>query len=477
MTILTQHPDYTVASERWHLIRSIVNNTAKEYIRTPDINDKARSAQYKNDAILTNFTNLTRVGLTGLVFRKEPIINLPSGMEYLYNNFTGSGINIWQFSQHAIGELLQMGRYGFLVDKADGGKTYIRPYIAENITNWKTCEINGEGVLSLVVLREYTLSDENIFSQDMIKQYRVLFLDENNVYRQEVYRYQNEYMVNDGYNIAEEYIPVDSNGNPFNYIPFVFCGSENNDWQIDPQPLYDMAVVNLGHYRNSADYEESIFITGQPYLVVNVGESSEEEFTSANPNGVSFGSRKALVVSSGGSAQLLQANANQLVAQAMKEKLEQAAAIGARLIAPPGGRETAEAAKIRYGSQHSALYTLTSNYNWAVEDAVRIACSFEGTNTADVRFKLSDQFYDEMADPNLIAQQIMLLDRGVIGQQDIRDYGRRTGFISDDRTDEQIKADIEQNDPLIGAINDNAGQNTSPSNIANEANQNPGENN
>ena len=28
--------------------------------------------------------------------------------------------------------------------------------------------------------------------------------------------------------------------------------------------MYDLAVLNIAHYRNSADYEESCFVTGQP---------------------------------------------------------------------------------------------------------------------------------------------------------------------------------------------------------------------
>ncbi len=226
---------------------------------------------------------------------------------------------------------------------------------------------------------------------------------------------------------------TDFNGKHLNRIPFIFLGSENNDPCVDYQPLYDLAIVNLGHYRNSADYEESIFICGQPYPVIDIAEQSKEDFDNANPGGVLYGSRKGLVLS-GGSASLLQANANQLVAQAMKEKLEQAAAIGARLISPSGGRETAEAAKIRYGSQHSALYTLTSNVSDAIEDALELICMFMGVHPESIEYYLNDEFYDEIADANLVAQQIMLLDKGIMTATEIRDYGVRTGFIPEGST-------------------------------------------
>lgn len=456
-SVLTQHPEYTTAAERWRLIRSIVNNTAKDYLRTPDKNDPDRTARYKDDALLTNFTNLTKVGLTGLVFRKKPKLKLPNELSYLMDDFTGSGINIWQFSQHAVGELLQMGRYGFLVDKNNGGNTYIRPYIAENITNWKTSDIGGRCVLSLVVLREYTLSDENLFNQDHVKQYRVLFLNKDGIYQQQVYKYRDEEktLLNDGYVADEPITPLDYNGKVFNYIPFIFCGSENNDWQIDPQPLYDLAQINLAHYKCSADLMESAWICGQPYLVINVGEMAKEEFESANPGGVVYGSRKGLVLNGTGNATLLQANPNQMIGQVMKDLLEQASGVGARIIQPVGSsRETAEAAKIRYGAQHSALYTLTSNYSWAVTKAIQIAALFEGVKSNTINFELSDEFYDEIADANLIAQMILMSDRGIIAANDIREYGRRVGFINENRTDSEIEQEAEIVDPLEGSGTD-----------------------
>ena len=56
---------------------------------------------------------------------------------------------------------------------------------------------------------------------------------------------------------------LDSLEQPWRVIPFQFLGSENNDTSIDDSPLYDMAEVNIGHYRNSADYEEAAYRSGE----------------------------------------------------------------------------------------------------------------------------------------------------------------------------------------------------------------------
>lgn len=459
--VATQHPEYRAAIARWELVRAILGNNAQQYIRKPDINDRVRNDQYRKDGILTNFTKLTQSGLAGLIFRKPLCVTLPPELEYLLEDVTGTGINLSQFSQHGVSELIAIGRFGLFIDySVDAGKAYIKPYAAEAIINWKERLVNGVMIPWLIVLEENIVKEDpdDIYCQDLVKQSRVLRLDDNDEFLVEVF--------NEDDVLIETTRPQDYNKKPFNFIPFIAVGSENNDLEVDYQPLYDMAIINLGHYRNSCDYEESIFVCGQPFPVVCIGDSTSDDFNAANPNGVLFGSRKGLVLPLGGNASLLQASPNQLVAQAMSDKLKDAAAVGARLISPAGGRETAEAARIRFGGQNSALYTLTSNFGWGVEDALDIICQYMGCDDSLVEYELNNEFYDETADPNLVAQQIMLLDRAIIAPEDIRDYGRRTGFISPDRTDEEIDADNEQINPLIGAAV-NAGSDIASPNPAN----------
>ena len=66
------------------------------------------------------------------------------------------------------------------------------------------------------------------------------------------------------YGMIEEFIPTSAQGQPLTRIPFQFIGWENNDETPDLPPLYDLSIINLAHYRNSADYEEACYITGNP---------------------------------------------------------------------------------------------------------------------------------------------------------------------------------------------------------------------
>lgn len=433
MPVSSQHPEYRKICKKWDLVRSVVKNDASHWIRVVDPNDQRRSEQYKSDAILTNFTRLTKDGLTGLVFKKESLSEIPDRIEYLEYDSTGYGFSLDQLAQKIVGEVLQTGRYGLLVDypQANIGSTEklarMRPYNAESIINWKYTDYGNEYKLSLLVLKENvdTLAEDGFEWVEKV-QYRVLFLNAEGYYSQVLYGEDEEMIPN------SLVIPLDYTEHPFYYIPFSFIGSENDDAWIDSIPLYDMSVVNLGHYKASADLMESMFICGQPVPVINPGESGEEQFKQANPNGLVIGSRGGIVVGNGGDFKFAQVVPNLLPQKVMEDLEKQAAAIGARLIAPPGGRETAEAAKIRYGSQNSVLYVITKNVSKAIEMSLYWASVFMMEQPQESTYILNDQFYEEAADPQLIAQQIMLLDRGLMSGQEIRDNLSRSGVKLED---------------------------------------------
>ncbi len=432
MSVNSLHPDYEKICKRWDLVRSIVANTAKHLLRVVDPNDITRSNQYKDDAILTNFTRLTKEGLTGLVFRKDSKMEIPSKLDYLVDDSTGYKFSLDQLAQKIVGETLETGRYGLLVDypQANVGSTEkvarIRPYAAESIINWNYVDVGNEYKLSLLVLKEQVDElGEDGFSWVPKCQYRVLFLSREGYYTQVIYNDEHKQVA--GSMIA----PTDYNGNYLTSIPFTFIGSENNDAWVDAIPLYDMSVVNLGHYKGSADLMETMYMCGQVVPVVNTGEVGEDQWHQANPNGILIGSRAPIVVGLGGNFNFVQAAPNTLPQAVMNDLQAQAAAIGARLIAPPGGRETAEAARIRYGSQNSVLYTITRNVSSGIEQALWYVSVFMMETPEESEYELNDQFYEENADPNLIAQLWMGVDRGALSNGEVREHIQRSGVKLD----------------------------------------------
>ena len=449
------HSDYRFMTPRWALTRAILNNEAEKFLRIVDINDSIRQQEYIRGAALMNFTRLTRDGLAGLVFSKATEIQLPDSLQYLLKDATGHNIGLDAYIQHTFDEVNTTGHHGLLAEYPMVGEdeqgeetnyARIRGYSAENIVQWRYKQVGSQYKLAFVAIREFVdvQSTENIFNWTKKVVFRALVLDEDNIYRQ--------YLFNDVFEPADDVKPVtptDYNGNPFNFIPFTFIGSIDNNIHCNPAPLYDLAVINLAHYRNSADYQESVFLTGQPTIFIAM-EGSQQEFEAMYPNGIKIGARGGFNLGKDGKPYLIQANPNQLADQSMKRLEEQAAAIGARLIAPAGAgnRETAEASRIRYGAQNANIYNISNNINLGYGQVLYWMSMYMQEVPEESVIKVNDDYYPDTADPLLIAQQIVLGQNGIIGKSDIRNNLRDVGILDKNRTDEEIDAEV-NDDPLV----------------------------
>jgi len=458
MAINSQHPDYKAHYQRWQMVRSVIDNDASKFIRAVDPSDRYRNEQYRAGAVLTNFTALTKEGLEGLVFRRDPKLELPKELEYLKLDATGDGRGIPQLAKQILGEVMITGRAGLLVDypRNEGGvsirdtedlKARIIMYKAENIINWEIKRINNKSVIQWIVLYEPTLEhpENDPFEWELVDKYRLLALDDEGFYYQALY--------DENLDIVDVVYPTDINGQGITEVPFCFVGAADNNEDIDKAPLYDIANVNVGHYRNSADFEEAVFVVGQPTIFVS-GSWGLEEFKEALPQGIKFGSRAGYFLGENGNAKLVQANPNQLAQEAMRSKEKQIAAIGARIISEPGGRETAEAARLRYSSQNSALHVLVENVDRALVKSLGYCVTYMGGDPNIILFELNRRFYDETADPNLIAQSILLYDRGLMSREEIRDDLKQKNVIDVNKTIEELDEELANTDPFAGAVDE-----------------------
>jgi hypothetical protein len=493
MPVDTPCAEYSKNVNKWKLVRdcdagsSAIKSRAKgaegmlgglagtAYLPPPNANDgsadnKLRYRAYVERASYVNFTGHTKEGMLGMVFRRPSTIELDPSVEYMLDDANGDGLSLEQMIKDAAGETLMVGRYGLLVDypSAPEGLTdaevralelraTILPYPAESIINWRTQNIGGVKRLALVVLREPTMkySDDGFEAIECIY-HRVLRM-EDGIYVQNLYDENNELISfgvsqetdDDEYYSAEYNIyPRKSDGSLWDEIPFVFIGSINNDETVDKAPLYDIAELNISHYRNSADYEESSFLVGQPTPVfVGLTQSWVEQNMSA---GIAMGSRSGILLPEGGNAMLLQAGENQMPLKGMEIKEMQMVKIGARIIHDQGGAETAEAAKIRFSGQNSKLGSIIINIEEGFYKSLNWAMQFMG-GTAEPVIQVNKEFYDATINPQLLIAQMQLLDRGVIARDDVRDYMRRGNLIDAERTNQLLDDEIESTD-ITGLI-------------------------
>jgi len=132
----------------------------------------------------------------------------------------------------------------------------------------------------------------------------------------------------------------------------------NNDGVIDKSLLIDIANINIAHYRNSADYENSTFQCSQSQPVMS---GLTQTWIDENyPNGVTLGSSVVLMLPADSDYKVVQASEVEQSMRAMEHKEKQIIAIGGQLITPDSFNTATEAA-ISNAADKSALQTVIDN--------------------------------------------------------------------------------------------------------------------
>ena len=127
-------------------------------------------------------------------------------------------------------------------------------------------------------------------------------------------------------------------------------------------------------------------------------------------------------------------------------------AVGAPLISDTTRTETAEAARIDASGKASALSTAVGNVSEGIEAALEDAALFMGADPEPVRYALNQQFYPDNLDAQTVMAMIQLMDRQVIGVQDVRGKLRNCGLIAQNRSDEDIDAEVGEVEPLAPTV-------------------------
>ena len=456
MPVSETHAEYNKNVDKWKLTRNAANGLsfedARHYIMRRTHEEQDQYYHRVEKAIYTNYTGRTREGLKGAIFRLPPRIELPPDMEFILENADGAGQSLTQVSKLAADEVMETGRFGLLADypMVDEDLTveqvrrmklqpHIATYTAESIINWHVHVLNGRRQLGMLVLKENSPVHYDEFTWDYVDRYRVLRLNEDQQYTQQLYD-------ENGDAITDEITIRGASGQPFDYIPFHFIGSRDNLPDIDEPILYDIARVNIGHFRNSADQENNLSVHGGGTLVVST-DMSPEAFQSANPGGITVGENAGLILSEGGKAELLQLGSASAIGTEMTHKEQMMVQIGAKIITKTGQR-TAEEARIQATSENSMLDTMVGNIDEAFTAVLYDCRAFISPTDAEIVFSLNNDFYADTISPQEIMAMIQGSDAGVMPKIDIVRRLIDAGWIQSEGTPEDILSDITQESPL-----------------------------
>lgn len=427
--------------------------------------NRQRYEDYLTRAVFYNVTGRTLEGFVGQVFIREPVVNLPNSLDVVQADANGEGVPLNQQAKSATGYVIAKGRAGLFSDyPATSGEITVEEqqqgninptitlYQPEYIINWRTKTIGSKVYLSLVVLKEEYVCEDDGFETKTAWQYRVLRLNDDNVYTVEIWRSTSDA----GFAPIEggEVIPTDSAGNAFNEIPFTFIGSKNNDSEIDNPPLYDISELNIAHYRNSADYEESSYVVGQP---TPYASGLTQQWVDEVMGGqLKMGSLGGVMLPENGEAGLIQAEPNQMPKEGMEHKERQMVALGAKLVEQQSVQRTATEAKMENASETSVLSSIASNVSAAYQKALTWCAQFVGAGD-NIEYVLNNDFDTNHMSSQEIAQVISSWVDGAITFEEMRNRLTKAGLATLDLEDAEAKLE-EEKQKRLAAQNQNTGQ-------------------
>ena len=460
MAVDSKHPLYVDNLYRWKLVNDVcdgrqsIKNMGVQYL--PVVNACATNEEnlayndsYRQRAVFFEVTKDTLQSHVGLAFSEDPTFE-PDGLDFLKNNADGNGKSIYQLNQLALGGLLRQGRGGFFVDfpvvtgnmsQAEIERLNIRPsivyYPALNIINWDKRKVGGVYKNSLIVLHEVAekRDEQDEFQFKKFNRYRVLRLEENNVYSIQVYSDESGSIVAD-----ERVYPKKKGGAFFNEIPFIPLGSQVNDFSIDSIPLESLALMNLAHYRNSAEYENSVFICGQIQPTMTGLDDTWRDHL--EDTGIKLGSFSPLMLPVGGAFEFVQAQPNMVAREAMRDKFDYMQALGAKVLDKTTANKTATQVNEEAATQHSVLSLCVSNLNEASEYYLKWCAEFEGRGFY-AKFSIKQDFARGEIGLEELKFYYELVVSSDLSKQTFHEI-RTTGKVPEiDREEEQARIDSE----------------------------------
>lgn len=486
-------PEYDDLFPIWTKIRDCIAGQEKikekkdAYLPRPNASDESsenldRYNAYLERALFFNMVGPTVAGLVGQVMVEAPKVELPAGIELLETDVDGAGVSLQQQATETLGGVIAYGRRFLLADyptveegkattKAQLRNAEIRPTItswdAWDVINWRTITVGGQIKLSLVVLTEEYVVDDDGFELECDKQWRVLRLDQDGLYVMEewieapwkeghyIIKPLGEWIKGGQYYLGEDqkgdpegrmgfgkiarYFPLDAAGKRLDYIPGSFCGVTSNNASPDMPPMRDLANLNIAHYRNSADYEETSFIAGQATPVLT---GLTEDWVKNQLKGqVQLGSRVAIPLPDGASAELLQAQANSVPFEAMGHKEQQAKGLGAKLTELKAVQKTATETSGDRIVETSMLGTCANNVSAAYKTVLWYAELFvnAGTPVDAVTFQLNTNFTTAAMTAQDRAQAASEWTTGGITDEEYRTLLRRArvAYLPDDEWEQK----------------------------------------
>jgi hypothetical protein len=334
--------------------------------------------------VFFNATRLTVEGLTGYVFRKDPVLgeDVPPAIVAHWENIDNAGTHGDVFCREQFTDALNVGHGAILVEFPKTGGTQtpleervtgeIRPYWVpikkDDVVSWRTTVEHGKTILTQLVVRETGVLSDGAFGEKEQTRYRVF------------YRNQTASGPVVGFVLLEEtdnreVIQVDEGLYPTqDEIPVAEIGTSGRKglFESDP-PLLDLAFLNIAHYQQQSDHFTNIHLTCVP-VPVTIGADTTQGQVVLGPNA-------GLHLPQGGDFKYVSAPADAIgpTKQSLDDlKADMATAGLAMLAADKRAAETAQAKRIDKAASDSKLAVSARGLQDAIERALGFHARYLG---------------------------------------------------------------------------------------------------
>jgi hypothetical protein len=308
------------------------------------------------------------------MYTKPPSFELPSSIKFLEESATPNKEPLSLLLQRINQEQLTVGRVGLLSDVSDsGGDPYIVTYTTETIIDWETAFFSGVEKLTYVCL------DETGFQRGeegwvLVNSYRVLRL-EDGVYQTAI--------TEDLKSKDMEWITPTAKGKSLSEIPFVFVNTIDLSTSPPQPPLIDLSNISISIYKQSADYNQSLFYQAQPTLVRTGAEGMDPNDKNTGRTGAGAlvdlptGGTLAFVEVAGAGLSEMRTSLDSLKAQA--------SVFSSAFLKDGGANASGEALKVRLESASATLKNIALTAAMGLEQALEYCLIFAGgTGIIDV---------------------------------------------------------------------------------------------
>lgn len=459
MSVKNQHADYSAMASRWKMCRDAsegehaVHEAGELYL--PKLSEE-KPESYNLRRSMTpwfNATWRTISGLRGMMFRKPPVIEVPTALDEAIKDIDLAGTTLQGLAQDVAIEALTVGRVGLLVDypvEANPGMTRldaerlklrasIAMYKTESIINWREKRVNGSKVLNMVVLTENAeLPADNEFEIVIEERYRVLDLIDGK-YRQRVFKVDKN---GRDEQIGDDMFPLMGN-KPLDYIPFVFIGVDCAGPKVEAPPLIDLVTMNFKHYGQATSYERGCFFSGLPSLFISGHNDPDTKIYigGSMANILPQPDSKAYFVEVQSEFNALRTN--------LLDKQQAMAVLGARMLeSQKAGVESGDAIARRQTGEESLLSCMSQTISMGVTVALQWLTAWEGVD-GDVKVELNRDFLPASMDAQTLTAMVSTWQSGGISYETLFNNLKAGEIIEEGVTMEQEQGRISEASPVL----------------------------